>query len=412
MVKVRLLFASLAACGVLTLNNAFALGTDQTPGQKIHIDIAALPAPNSPPSGANMARVIPKPDGATLNVPPGFVVNVFAANLSRPRNVQIAPNGDVFVVMSHDNKIVVMRDDDGEAKSVQTFADGFDDPYGLAFTKDAILVGDASGVWKIPYRTGDDHARAQPVRITPEGALGDPGGGHHTRNVIASPDGTKFYVAIGSRGNVAEDPEPRATIQEFSMDGHHQRTFARGLRNAVGMAFYPGSSDLYTVVNERDTLGDELVPDYLTKVIDGGFYGWPYSYLGNHPQPDFANKRPDLVAKAIVPDMLFRSHSAPLEMTFYTGTQFPVAYRGGAFVALHGSWNASTPRAYTVVYVPFVDHKPADSYTVFASGFWSGNETRADVWGRPAGVAMTKDGSLLIADDVSGTIWRVKYKGN
>lgn len=389
---------------------AVAIGTDQEPGQKIHVDLGALPVPYAPPSGANPSRTIPKPADATLKVPPGFVVNVFADNLGNARNVRVAPNGDVFLVASGDNKILIMHDGGGTAKAVTIFADGFNAPYGLAFINNAILVGDLDGVWKLPYTPGDAHARDRQVRITPVGALSDPGG-HGTRNVVVSPDGTKFYVAIGSRGNVAEDPEPRATIQEFAMDGSHQHTFASGLRNPVGIAFYPGTNDLYAVVNERDTLGDELVPDYFTKVVDGGFYGWPYAYLGNHPQPAFASRRPDLVAKAIVPDVLFRSHSAPVGMTFYTAMQFPLAYRGGAFVALHGSWNTSTPRGYIVAHVPFVGGKPADSYTVFASGFWASGEKRAEVWGRPAGVAMAKDGSLLIADDISGTIWRVSYKG-
>ena len=177
------------------------------------------------------------------------------------------------------------------------------------------------------------------------------------------------------------------------------------------MAFYPGTNDLYTVVSERDTLGDELVPDYLTRVQEGGFYGWPYAYMGLNPQPNVTGFRPDLVSRTIVPDVPFRSHSAPVEMVFYTASQVPESYRGGAFVALRGSWKASKPRGYTVVHVPFVRGKPLGHYTVFASGFWVSGDRRADVWGRPSGVAVAKDGSLLIADDVSGTIWRARYVG-
>jgi glucose/arabinose dehydrogenase len=400
----------LPIASLLSFTHAFALGSDQEPGQKIHVDMKALRPPYSPPSGANGPRTIPKPDAATLRVPRGFAVDVFADDLENARNVRVAPNGDVFVVQSKLGRIVVMNDNGGKAGTIKTFAEGFHYPHGFAFTSNAVLVGDLDGVWKIPYAAGDMRARARQVRVTPEGALGDPGG-HATRNVAVSPDGSRFYVAVGSRGNIAEEPEPRATIQEFAMDGSRQRTFARGLRNAVGIAFYPGSNDLYAVVNERDTLGDELVPDYLTKVIDGGFYGWPYSYLGQNPQPKFADIRPDLVARAITPDFAFRSHSAPVGMVFYTAAQFPQEYRGGAFVALRGSWNTSRPRGYTVVHVPFGGGKPATAYTVFASGFWAGGEKRADVWGRPSGVAVAKDGSLLIADDVSGTVWRVSYKG-
>lgn len=402
--------AALLAAPLLHTTPAAAVGTDQEPGQKIQIDVKALPAPNATPSSGNPPSRIPFPAAATLKVPPGFVVSVFADHIGNARNVRVAPNGDVFVVASAQNRIFFMHDVDGKAEGLVMFADGFHFPHGLAITKDAILVGDLDGVWKIPYTPGDTRARAKQVRITPEGAFGDPGG-HSTRNVITSPDGAKMYVAIGSRGNVGEEPQPRATIQEFAADGSHQRTFASGLRNPIGIAFYPGTNDLYTVVNERDTLGDELVPDYLTKVTDGGFYGWPYSYLGSNPQPKLDNPHPELVARTIVPDMLFRSHSAPIEMVFYTGTQFPAAYRGGAFVALHGSWNAGTPRAYTVVYVPFANKKPTGGYSVFASGFWASGEKKAETWGRPSGVAVAKDGSLLIADDTSGTIWRVSYKG-
>ena len=400
-----------AAILMAIAGSAGAAPSDQTPGHKIHIDLKALPEPYSPPSRANPPRTVPRPAGALPTVPAGFVANLFADKVGNARNLMVAANGDVFVVTSRENKIVLLHDDgSGKAKAATTFAEGFNNPHGFAFIKDAILVGDLDGIWRIPYTVGDSVARAKPVRITAEGAFADPGG-HATRNVVVSPDGTKIYVAIGSRGNIAEEPDPRATIQEFAVDGSAQRTFARGLRNAVGIQFAPGTNDLYAVVNERDTLGDELVPDYFTKVVDGGFYGWPYSYLGAHPQPKLAEKRPELVAKAIVPDVPFRSHSAPVGMVFYTGALFPKEYQGGAFVALHGSWNASTPRGYHVVYVPFVGGKPSDTYMVFAAGFWSGNDARPEVWGRPAGVAVAKDGSLLIADDVSDSVWRVTYKG-
>lgn len=415
--------AAFITAGVLAASMAFAQSFEQAPGTTIKIDIAKLPQPYSPPSPANPSKTVPRPDGAMPKVLPGFKVNIFADNLDDARNLKVAENGDVFVAAQGAGKVLLLRDsnNDGKADKIETFADGFKGPYGLDFTKskDALIVGDTIAAWRIAYKSGDMKASAAPEQITEDGAFADPGG-HSTRAVTVHPDGTKFYVSIGSRGNINEEPEPRATIQEFNMDGSGQRTFATGLRNAVGTMFYPGTTDLYTVVNERDGLGDELVPDYLTKVKDGGFYGWPYSYLGNHPQFDptgakpnlnFADKRPDMVAKAIVPDLLFRAHSAPVGLTFSTGASFPKEYQGGAFVALRGSWNAALPRGYHVAYVPWVNGKPADHYIVFVSGFWAQNEEKAEVWGRPSGVAVAKDGSLLVADDVGNTIWRVSYAG-
>jgi glucose/arabinose dehydrogenase len=383
---------------------------EQTPGTVIEIAATALAKPYATPSRANASNEKPRTDQMPT-VPAGFRVNVFASGLSHARNLFVASNGDVLLAEQRPGKITLLRDADGDgtAELTQTFAEGFKIVYGLAAGKDALYVGDTDGIWRIPYTPGDTKARAPQQRISADGAFGG-GGGHVTRNVALSPDESKIYVAIGSRGNIAEEEEQRATIQEFTLDGGKavkQRTFASGLRNAVGTAFYPGTTTLYTVVNERDGLGDELVPDYLTSVKDGGFYGWPYSYLGQNPQPGFAEKKPDLVKKAILPEVLFRSHSAPLGLAFYTGTSFPAEYHGGAFVALHGSWNAEKPRAYHVVFVPFKGGKPAaNSYKVFASGFWAGGD-KPQVWGRPAGVAVAKDGSLLIADDGSQTVFRV-----
>ncbi|MCA0199208.1 MAG: PQQ-dependent sugar dehydrogenase [Proteobacteria bacterium] len=383
---------------------------EQTPGAVIEIAATTLAKPYATPSRANVSNDKPRA-GQMPTVPAGFLVNVFASGLGHARNMFVAANGDVLLAEQRPGKITLLRDADGDGKAelTQTFAEGFKIVYGLAAGKDALYVGDADGIWRIPYTPGDTKARAPQERISADGAFGG-GGGHVTRNVTLAPDGSKIYVSIGSRGNIAEEEEQRATIQEFALEGGKavkQRTFASGLRNAVGTAFYPGTDTLYTVVNERDGLGDELVPDYLTSVKDGGFYGWPYSYLGQNPQPGFAEKKPDLVKKAIVPDVLFRSHSAPLGLAFYTGTSFPAEYQGGAFVALHGSWNAEKPRAYHVAFVPFKGGKPAaNSYKVFASGFWTGAD-KPEVWGRPAGVAVAKDGSLLIADDGSQTIFRV-----
>jgi glucose/arabinose dehydrogenase len=383
---------------------------EQTPGTVIEISAKTLAKPNATPSRANASNDIPRGDKMPT-VPAGFRVNVFAEDLSHARNMFVLPNGDVLLAEQRPGTVTLLRDanNDGVAEVKETFASGFNTVYGLALGKDTLFVADVVGIWSIPYTAGDTKARAAQQRITADNAFGG-GGGHVTRNLALSQDGSKIYVAIGSRGNIAEEPEQRATIQEFTLEGGKavkQRTFASGLRNAVGTAFYPGTNSLFTVVNERDGLGDELVPDYLTQVADGGFYGWPYSYIGSNPQQGYAEKRTDLVKKAIVPDVLFRSHSAPLGLAFYTGTSFPAEYQGGAFVALHGSWNAAKPRAYHVAFVPFKGGKPAaNSYKVFASGFWTGAD-KPEVWGRPASVAVAKDGSLLIADDGSQTIFRV-----
>ena len=223
------------------------------------------------------------------------------------------------------------------------------------------------------------------------------------------PDGKRFFIAIGSESNIGEDPLPHASVQSFAADGSDQRTYASGLRNPVGIAFYPGTNDLYTVVNERDGLGDGLVPDFLTRLQEGGFYGWPYAYIGHHPQPDFPS-RPEMVAKTLTPDLLFQSHSAPLGLVFYEGSMFPAEYKGDAFVALHGSWNSAEPTGYKIVRVPFKDGRPQGYYENFLTGFWLGGTSPAQVWGRPAGLAVAADGSLLIADDAGGVVWRVSYK--
>jgi glucose/arabinose dehydrogenase len=260
----------------------------------------------------------------------------------------------------------------------------------------------------VPYKPGDTKAAGRRELVGAEGALGS-GGGHWTRNIAFSPDGAHFYVSVGSAGNIDEERAPRATVQEFKADGSGQRTFASGLRNPVGIAFYPGTSDLYVVVNERDGLGDGLVPDYLTRLKDGGFYGWPYAYIGPHPQPDYAQRRPDLVKATIVPDVLFQSHSAPLGLVFYEGAQFPAAYRGGAFVALHGSWNSGKPTGYKVVFVPFKDGKPAGAPEDFLTGFLPDPKSGV-AYGRPVGVAVDAKGALLVADDVGNIVWRIAPK--
>lgn len=393
----------------LALSGAAQAASD-VPGTRYDIRLDALPQPFATPSVVNFPSKVDRPADALPQVPPGFRVTIFADGLDHPRWMAIAPNGDVFLAESNDGKISLLRDSngDGRADEVSTFAKGFSRPHGLAVVEGALLVGDVSAIWRIPYTSGDLVARGR-APLTRAGALGRPGN-HWTRNIAVSRDGQHIFVAVGSRGNVEEEPEPLATVQRFTIDGREQTSFAAGLRNAIGIAFYPGTDDLYVVVNERDGLGDGLVPDYLTRVQEGQFFGYPWAYLGPNPDPDLGAKRPDMVAKTVAPDLLFESHSAPVGLAFYDGGPFPADYAGDAFVALRGSWNSGQPTGYKVVRVPFEAGRPAGGYINFMTGFWASGTERAEVWGRPAGLAVTPDGSLLVADDTGGVVWRVTYE--
>jgi len=397
-----------AFAAALSLAAGAALAAD-VPGQKFSISVNDLPKPYATPGAANESRRIPRPAGVVPQVPAGFKVEIYAAGLTNPRWMAVAPNGDVFLAEPSAGKITLLHESNGQV-AANTFADGFRTPHGLAVSKDALYVGDLMGVWRIPYKSGDTKGGAR-TRVTSAKDL-SPAGYHVTRDLAIDSKGT-IYVAIGSASNVGEDGPTRATVQTIAADGS-LKPFATGLRNAVGMAFYPGTDDLFVTVNERDGLGDGLVPDYLTHVQPGGFYGWPYSYLGQHPDPDYGPKRPDMVAKALVPDLLFRAHSAPLGLVFYEGAMFPAEYKGDAFVALHGSWNSAAPTGYKVVRARFKKGRPAGGYENFMTGFWNGTDKPGEparVWGRPAGLAVAKDGSLLIADDGGKVVWRVSYGG-
>ena len=400
----------LFAAAVTLLLSATAQAAQPDVGQRIEVRVEDLPAPYASESAANPSRLIERTASATLKVPDGFAVNIFASGFDNPRWMTVAANGDVFVADARVGRIISLRDSDGDGRAEisETFAAGRRYPHGMAIRDGFLYVTDLDNIWRYDYRDGQLTASGRPKAMLPRGSLGGRGG-HSTRTLAISPDGRRFYVAIGSRDNIAEEDTPRATVQEFDLDGGGQRTFASGLRNPVGIAFRPGGDELYVVVNERDGLGDEMVPDYLTRVEDGDFFGWPYAYLGPHPQPGFGRKRPDLVARTKVPDVLFRSHSAPLGLVFYDASGFPAEYRGDAFVALHGSWNAASPRGYMIARVPFENGRPAGDYEVFATGFWERGEKTAHVWGRPAGLAVAADGSLLIADDTGGVIWRISY---
>lgn len=403
--------AALFALAALSLH-AFPAraGPDERPGERFHVRAAELPKAHATPSVANSAGRVSRPTDARLRVPDGFRSTLFRVGLRGPRWMAVAANGDVVLAESNAGRLSILRDADGDGRAelIETFSNALSQPHGLAIHDGWLYVSDPARVWRLRYRPGQLRAEGEPQPVTPEGALGD-GRGHWTRTLAISPDGRHLFVTVGSRSNVAEEAEPRATVQRFALDGSGQVTFAAGLRNAVGLAFRPGTDELWAHVNERDGLGDGLVPDYLAQVRQGDFFGWPYAYLGPNPDPDFGARRPDLVARSKVPEVLFEAHSAPIGMAFYDGAMFPPAWRGGAFVALQGSWNSARPTGYKVVFVPFENGRPPGWYENFATGFWVAGERTAQAIGKPAGLAVARDGALLIADDVGGAVWRVSY---
>jgi glucose/arabinose dehydrogenase len=387
----------------------FGVRAADAPGLSFSISPDRLAKPYATPAVDNTSKKIARPPGARLEVPQGFSVSAFAEGLTDARWMTVAPNGDVILAQPDLGRIVLLRPsrDGSHAKRISVFARGFDRPHGLAIHDGFLYVADVNAVWRLPYRIGMLRTRAKPEHVldtTPHQPTG-----HFTRDIVFDSHGNLF-LAIGALENIGEDPPPRATVQKITADGTRM-VFASGLRNPVGMAFYPGTDDLYVTVNERDGLGDSLPPDYLTRIRQGDFFGWPYAYIGPHPDPGYSSKRPDLVAKTRTPDVLFEAHSAPLGLVFNTGSQFPAEYRGNAFVALHGSWNSSRPTGYKVVRIRFRNGRPENAYEDFLTGFWDGSTSPARVWGRPVGLAIARDGSLLIADDTGGVVWRVAYVG-
>ena len=382
------------------------------PPQRIQIRVADLPQPFTSESASKPAQMIDRPANSAFQLPAGFQVNVFASGLSRPRWLTVGPNGDVFLAESYDNRIRLLRDTngDGAAETNRIFLDGLSQPFGMAVAPDrrSFYVANTDAVVRFPYQVGQSKIQDRPQLITQL-----TGGGyrqHWTRNIAFSPDGRKLFATIGSRSNAEVEELPRASIQVMNPDGSDRKTYAFGLRNPIGLAFGPMNRTLYTTVNERDGLGDDLVPDYLTSVQPNGFYGWPYSYLGQNPDPRLP-RRPELERRAIVPDVLFQAHSAALGFVFYTGQQFPKAYQNDALVAFRGSWNRSAATGYKIVRVPFdAQGKPKGDYENFMTG-WLSDPTAPTAWGRPVGLAVARDGSLLITDEPGGIIWRVSYTG-
>ena len=390
----------------------------EKPGTVRKITTGDLPRPYATASATNGPTVIDRPGNALPQAPPGFKVELFTTGLDTPRKIITAPNGDIFVVESHGGDVKVFRGISAEGKPQQkeTFATGLNQPYGLAFYPPGpdpqyLYVGDTDAVLRFAYHNRDLKASSKPEHI----ADLPPGGGHWTRDVAFSQDGKLMWVGVGSSSNV-DDPDThpeekeRADILVMSPDGSNRRIYAYGIRNAGGgLGVDPKTGELWCSVNERDALGDNLVPDYITHVQEGGFYGWPYYYMGGNQDPRLKGKHPELKDKTIVPDVLLQAHNASLEITFYEGKQFPEEYQGDIFSSQHGSWNRSVRNGYEVIRVPLHQTgRASGEYEDFLTGFVT---PKGEVWGRPVGVTVAPDGSLLVTDDGSNSIWRVSYIG-
>jgi len=411
-----------------------------TPGAKHHITLADLPPPYSTRSAGNGPDVVRQPANAALSVPYGFVIKLFATGFSNPRVIRVAPDGDIFIAETSRNRIRVLRAADGAwvPSTNQVFAEGLDRPFGIAFypsnsSPEWIYIANNNSVVRFRYQNGDLNARDGGQVIVPR--LSESHGGHTTRDIAFSLDGKRMFISVGSGSNVGEWMGRKSSDEIGRWEAEHGRgaawdgetnradilvtdpegreplqTFATGIRNGVGLAVDPQTGQLWTSTNERDALGDDLVPDYITRVKEGRFYGWPWYYLGNHEDPRHAGERPDLAGQAIVPDVLLQSHSASLEMVFYTGNNgvsaFPAEYHGDIFAAFHGSWNRSIRTGYKVVRVRVNHGVPTGEYDDFLTGFVINDKS---VWGRPVGVAVAHDGALLVTEDGNGTVWRVAY---
>jgi glucose/arabinose dehydrogenase len=450
--------AALANCSLLLAPAALAQGASDSIGELlegkaafgdwrsdaplVRRKITELPPPYATRSAANSPRVVAKPAAAAPKVPPGFQVELFAANLRDPRVLRVAPNSDIFVAESEPGRIRVLRAADGADKpsSDDVFASGLTEPFGMAFYPPGpdpqwVYIANTGSVVRYPYRSGDLKARGKPEVIVRD--LARAGGravqrGHITRDIVFSKEGRQMFVSVGSATNAGEGmgkrdaaaiarweaehglgsawgiETDRAAVLVFDPEGGNRRIFASGLRNCVGLAVHPQSGDLWCSTNERDDLGDDLVPDFMTRVRDGAFYGWPWYYLGANEDPRHRGERPDLKDKITVPDVLIQAHSASMGMVIYDGDQFPSEYAGDAFAAQHGSWNRAKRTGYKVVRVRLKDGEPSGEYEDFMTGFVVND---AAVWARPVGIAVAHDGALLVSEDGNGTIWRVSYRG-
>ena len=396
----------------------------------------SLPSPYETKSVKNFSKVIGWPENKTPTAPAGFKVTKFADGLQNPRWIYVTPNGDVLVAEANAetkgikkvtdkisgkaesqhtgesaNRITLLRDNnnDGAPELKQVLLFGLNQPFGMLVLGNLLYVANTDGIVQYPYQPGQTQIKSDGKKIVdlPAGGYNN----HWTRNIIANQDKTKIFISVGSGSNIAEhgmeNEVRRANILEINPDGSGERVVAGGLRNPVGMGIAPGTNELWTVVNERDELGDNLVPDYLTKVKDGGFYGWPYAYYGPNEDPRLKGQQPELVKQTLVPDMSMGAHTASLGLAFYNKKAFPARYHGGVFIGQHGSWNRSHLSGYKVVFVPFQNGKPSGDPEDFLTGFIA-DESKSEVYGRPVGIAVLPDGALLVADDASNIIWKIE----
>ena len=411
----------------ITGTAAFADYTQEKPGVFRKLTVADLPQPKEDESVDNGPSVVARPEGAWPQAPAGFKVEMYAQGFEEPRLIRTAPNGDLFLADSHGDKIIVMRGlgTDGKVQQKEVYAtlsdpNGKSLPFGINFypaeNPKWVYVANTVNVVRFPYKSGDLHASGPAEVIVKElpGFAQLRGGGHWTRDVVFSKDGKRMFISVGSASNVDDsDTHPnefhRADVLEYTPEGKFIKVYASGIRNCVGEAINPLTGQLWCSTNERDRLGNNLVPDYITSVKEDGFYGWPWYYMGGHQDPRHVGKHPELQAKVLTPDVLMQPHMASLEMVFYEGSEFPADYKGDAFAAEHGSWNKKNRVGYEVVRVPMRDGHATGAYEDFLTGFVTPD---GNVWGRPVGVAVAKDGSLFVTDDGSKTVWHVSYKGN
>lgn len=428
-------FAQAQSGSVLTGKAAYGDWQSETAGVRRLIRPEDMPAPFATESNRNNAQVVVESGGQQLKTLPGFEVKLFAKGLEAPRVIRTAPNGDIFTTESRAGRVRVLRPsaDGATAEQSEIFATGLNRPFGIAFypssgTPEWVYVGNTDSIVRFPYRNGDMKARGGAEVVVPKLPAAERG--HWTRDIVFSKDGTTMLVAVGSATNVAQDmpklddaalkawiaaqplgaawaaEEERSAVLAFDPDGKNRRIFATGIRNCSGMTINPANGDLWCATNERDLLGDDLPPDYLTRVKQGGFYGWPWYYIGGNEDPRHKNARPDLKDKVTVPDVLLQPHVAPLQLVVYDGGQFPAEYKGQIFAALHGSWNRASRRGYKIIRAVTKDGVPTGEYEDFVTGFVVDDKS---VWGRPVGVTVAKDGTLLFSEDGNGTIWRVSH---
>ncbi|QEE30015.1 sorbosone dehydrogenase family protein [Terriglobus albidus] len=405
---------------IRTGQQAWAGYADEKPGQRWKITVADLPEPNEAEAVGNGPHLVDRPQNAWPQAPTGYKVEIYAQGFDIPRLMRTAPNGDVFLADSGAGTIKVLRGvgADGKAVTVETFASGLDRPFGIAFyplgpNPQYVYVATTKSLYRYAYKNGDLKAADKSEQLIEKLYPMAPGSGHWTRDVVFSKDGKRMFISVGSGSNVDDmdthpQEEHRADVLEFTPEGKFVKVYAAGIRNCVGEAVNPTTGELWCSTNERDNLGNNLVPDYITSVKEGGFYGWPWFYMGGHQDPRHEGKHPELKAKVITPDVLVQPHMASLQIMFYPGGQFQ-GVTGDIFAAEHGSWNRKIRAGYEVIRVPMKNGKPTTGeYEDFLTGFVT---SEGQVWGRPVGVTTAKDGSLLVSDDGSRTIWRVSYTG-